>query len=205
MVRILGMVWLMVGVSHAKDFGVQGATYPVSEESLLQHITHQLAQLPDSVLYQKQLEVQARVKQSIVAPTPVAGVQKATTYRTVTYDPSITLIQDLKDHHGRIIAAKGSRYNPLAQLHLKDTLVIFDGTDPEQVTWAVGQGEHTKWILTAGRPFDLMKAYDRTVYFDQGGALCRQLNIKAVPVQVRQHGTVLHIEEGLQTGDDHAH
>jgi len=80
---------------------------------------------------------------------------------------------------------------------------LFDGTDPEQIKWEEGQGNHTKWVLTSGRPIDLMKKHDRDVYFDQGGAICKHFKIASVPALVRQNGLVLEIEEGL--GDEHAH
>jgi conjugal transfer pilus assembly protein TraW len=205
MVRVLGIFLLLLGAIQAKDFGVQGTTYPVIEESLFEHLQHQLAALPPEILQLKQLEVQERVKQSVVSPAPVSGVHKALGFRTYAVDPTITLEKDIMDHQGHIIAAKGSRYNPLETVQLKDTLLLFDGTDPEQTKWAEGQGDHTKWILIKGRPFDLMKHYDRIVYFDQGGAICRQFKIKEVPAIVRQNGQQLEIEEGFREGDTHAH
>lgn len=203
MVRVLSLVVVMLSGVHAKDFGVHGTTYPVSEESLLEHLQHQLSALPPETLQLKQLEVQERVKQSVLSPTPVSGVHKATTYRRTTVDPSITLDKDILDHHGTLIAAKGSRYNPLTTMQLKDSLLIFDGADSEQVKWAEGQGDYTKWILIKGRPFDVMKQHDRDVYFDQGGAICRHFKIAAVPAIVRQNGQLLEIEEGF--GGEYAH
>ncbi|MDP3334464.1 MAG: type-F conjugative transfer system protein TraW [Alphaproteobacteria bacterium] len=197
MVRVLGLVVLMLSNVDGKDFGVQGTTYPVIEESLLEHLQHQLAALPPETLQLKQLEVQDRVKQYVLTPKPVSGVHKATTVRTFTFDPSITLDKDILDHQGHIIAAKGSTVNPLTTVQLKASLLIFDGTDLEQIKWAVGQGVHTKWILTSGRPMDLIKQHDRDVYFDQGGAICKYFKISVVPSVVRQNGAVLEIEEGL--------
>jgi conjugal transfer pilus assembly protein TraW len=202
MVRLLGIglaIGGMVGV-EAKDFGVQGTTYPVIEESLLEHVKRQLAHLPEATLRMKQLEVQERVKHSVVNPTPVSGLHKATTYRQFTLD------KDIVDHQGRVIATKATRYNPLDTTQLNEALLVFDGNDPEQVAWAVKHKDPTKWILTAGRPFDLMKQYDCPVYFDQGGAMCRHFRITAVPAVVRQNGHVLEIEEGFkQSGEPHAH
>jgi conjugal transfer pilus assembly protein TraW len=159
--------------------------------------------LPPETLHLKQLEVQERVKKSVLSPTPVTEIHKATTFRTFTIDPSITLDKDILDHQGHIIAAKGATVNPLTTVQLKASLLIFDGTDPEQITWAETQGDHTKWILTKGRPIDVMKYYDRIVYFDQGGAICKHFKITSVPAVVRQNGHLLEIEEGM--GARHAY
>jgi conjugal transfer pilus assembly protein TraW len=203
MARVLGIFLSLLGAIQAKDFGVQGTTYPVIEESLLEHLQHQLSALPHETLQLKQLEVQARVKKSVVNPTPVSGVHKATSFRRYSVDPTITLDKDILDHQGHIIAAKGSTVNPLTTVQLKSSLLIFDGTDPEQVTWAETQGDRTKWIIIKGRPFDLMKQHELAVYFDQGGAICRQFKIVAVPAIVRQNGQLLEVEEGF--GGDDAH
>lgn len=203
MVRVLGL-WVMVlsGV-HGKDFGVQGTTYPVIEESLLEHLQHQLSALPPETLQLKQLEVQERFKQSVVNPNPVSGIHKTSGFRTYAVDPTITLDKDILDHQGHIIAARGSTVNPLTTVQLKSSLLIFDGTDPEQVTWAETQGDRTKWIIIKGRTFDLMKQHERAVYFDQGGAICRQFKIVAVPAVIRQNGHLLEIEEGFGGEDAH--
>lgn len=203
MVRVLTLVVVMLSNVHGKDFGVQGTTYPVSEESLLEHIKGQLATIPEATLRIKQLEVQERVKQSVLNPTAVQGKHKAITYRRTTIDPSITLDKDIRDHQGHIIATKGRTVNPLTTVQLKDSLLIFDGTDPDQIKWAEGQGDHTKWILIKGRPFHVMKQHGRVVYFDQGGAICRQFKIAAVPAVVRQNGLLLEIKEGFGGGDAH--
>lgn len=203
MVRVLGVFLLLLGVIQAKDFGVHGTTYPVIEESLLEHLQHQLSTLPPETLHLKQLEVQERVKKSVLSPTPVTEIHKATGFRRYTYDPSITLDKDIVDHQGHIIAAKGSTVNPLTTVQLKSSLLIFDGTDLDQMKWAEAQGDHTKWILIKGLPFDLMKQHDRVVYLDQGGAICRQFKIMAVPVVVRQNGHLLEVEEGFGGGDAH--
>lgn len=203
MARVLGFFLLLLEAVQAKDFGIQGTTYPVIEESLLEHVKRQLANLPEATLRMKQLEVQERVKQSVLNPTAVQGLHKATIVRRTTFDPSITLDKDIQDHNGNRIAAKGSMVNPLATLQLKTSLLIFDGTDPDQIKWAVAKGAHTKWILTKGRPFDLMKQHHRAVFFDQGGTICRQFKIMAVPAIVRQKGHLLEIEEGLGGEDAH--
>lgn len=195
---------MTIGTIQAEDFGVRGATYPVIEESLLEHIQKQLTALPEATLLMKQLEVQGRIKHTIQMPAPVDHIRTATRNRTYVYDPTISLDNDIKDHDGRIVAAKGTTSNPLDSLQIQSSLLIFDGTNPDQVAWAKKQGSDTKWILIKGHPFELMQREDRIVYFDQGGAICRQLKIRAVPAKVRQEGMILRIDEGFSNRSHNA-
>lgn len=208
MARILVVGLILTGMMSrldAKDFGVQGTTYPVIEESLLQHIKDQLSALPEATVQMKQLEVQARVKASVLNPAPVSTLRRATGYRQFIYDPTITLEKDIVDHQGRRLAAKGSVYNPLHTLQLKEALLIFDGSDPDQIAWAISQGASTKWIITKGRPFELMNRHQRPVYFDQGGAITQKFKVTSVPARLQQEGSVIRVKEGFNREEAHAH
>lgn len=52
-----------------------------------------------------------------------------------------------------------------------------------------------KPILVGGSYLDLMKAWNRQVFYDQEGALVRKLGITAVPAIVSQEGNRLRIDE----------
>lgn len=204
-ILVVGVILTSVLNLEAKDFGVHGTTYPVIEASLLQHIKDQLSALPAATLQMKQLDVQGHVKASVMNPAPVSTVRRATGYRQFIYDPTITLEKDIVDPQGRRLAAKGSVYNPLHTLQLNDALLIFDGSDPEQIAWAIAQGASTKWILTKGRPFELMNRYQRPVYFDQGGAITQTFKVTSVPARIQQAGAVIQIKEGFKREEEHAH
>ena len=202
MAFILG-VCMFFQVVYAKDFGVLGTIYPVIEDSLLDHLSYQLSKISSEVLAFKQLEIQEKIKKSVLTPPAVQGLRRATTYQILILDPSIRLDKDILDHQGHVIAKKNSTYNPLASLQLKASLLIFDGTDLEQIKWAEKQGSHVKWVLTSGQPFKLMKKYNRIVYFDQEGTICKRFNITNTPALIRQKGQLLEIHIGW--GNNHAH
>lgn len=78
-------------------------------------------------------------------------------------------------------------------------LLFFDARDPRQVQRArelidTYQGR-VKPILVGGSYLDLMKAWNRQVFYDQEGALVRKLGITAVPAIVSQEGNRLRIDE----------
>src|SRR5689334_14871603 len=94
------MVSLLVP-SYSKDFGVQGATFEVTEQSTLEMIYAKLKSLESTnKLIQHQKEIQERVKTSIENPLPVVGITTATSYSSRNYDPSIIIDEDIKDHNG---------------------------------------------------------------------------------------------------------
>jgi conjugal transfer pilus assembly protein TraW len=94
-----------------------------------------------------------------------------------------------------LIHTAGTRVNPLDSVRLRGDLLFLDGDDPDQLAWALKQGNGAKLILVKGAPLDLMKARQRRFYFDQGGQLIAKFGIKAVPARVRQQGRVLEVSE----------
>ena len=194
---ILALLLLATSV-HAKDYGVQGHTYPIIEPDLLQQITGKLNDLDESGKLEEHNEILR--EQAIKAsrrPKSVSGITKAIKTRTYTYDPSITVPYDLKDHKGQRFHKAGSRVNPLQHRNMTKDLIFIDGDDPVQVSWAMRSCTefNAKIILIKGSPFDLMEEYDRPIYFDQEGRITSKLGIKHVPAVVSQKGLVLKIEE----------
>jgi len=189
MVIVFLLIMMPISV-HAKDFGVQGHTYPILEPDLLQTIQNRL----QNVDLEKHNQIlKQRAIQTAQRPKPVSGISKATANRTWTYDPSISVPYDLKDHKGQIFQKAGTSVNPLMMRSMMKTLIFIDGDDDEQVDWALQQPH--KIILVSGSPFDLMEAHDKEFYFDQHGKLTSKFSIKHVPARISQEGFLLKIEE----------
>jgi conjugal transfer pilus assembly protein TraW len=139
----------------------------------------------------------ARAEARVLNPAPVAGLTPASESRSWTYDPAMTLSADIRDANGTLIAARGTRVNPLDLVTLPHTLLFVDGTSDEQIAWAEAQGDdaHVSIILVAGSPFAKMRALQRRVWFDQGGVLTARFGIAHTPALVRQQGKVLQVGE----------
>lgn len=177
----------------AKDLGVIGQTFEIKERSLVEVIQEKLNRLQQSgeiVLHQQ--ELQRRVEASIERPVAVSAIKKATAYKKHTYDPTLVLSADIKDHKGRVFAKKGETYNPLDYLSFGDPLLFIDGDDPDQVQWSLKQ--KGKRVLVKGAPLSLSRQHHTPFYFDQGGSLTTKLGIFEVPARVSQDHKVLVVE-----------
>ncbi|NBT86446.1 MAG: type-F conjugative transfer system protein TraW [Alphaproteobacteria bacterium] len=186
----------MTQAEFLKDYGVVGTTFVILEEDLLEVIESKLKKIEEEGGLQKhQNKIAVEIQEKIKRPKPVEGVEHATQARSFTYDPSITVLYDLKDHQGKVFHAKGTKVNPLDYKSLTKPLLFIDGDDGPQVEWAIGLQPVSLIILTNGSPFELMKKLDSPVYFDQEGVLVKKLGIQQVPAKVTQQEKYLLIEE----------
>lgn len=188
----------LAGPAIAKDYGQLGATTPVIEPDLLAAIEARLLAVEASGkmdAMNKALAVRTAAK--VKRPPPVEGLSVATTTRSWTYDPTITVASDIFDHQGHLIIAAGRKINPLDTVGLRQSLVFLDADDAPELRWAVTKTTplNAKLILTKGSPFDVMKAEQRRVFFDQGGKLTAKFGIRHVPAVVEQAGRVLKVTE----------
>ena len=182
----------------ARDYGQQGAVWPVVEPDLLAQIHARLAHLEKTgETARLNEELKRRTIARVNRPEPVAGLGAAAAMRSWRFDPTITVERDIADDKGRVIIAAGTRVNPLDTVPLRAPLVFIDGDDPVQLAWAARRfgGSQAKLILVRGAPLELMRARQRRFYFDQGGSLVKHFGIRAVPATVEQQGRVLLVTE----------
>ncbi len=182
----------------ARDYGQQGAVWPIAEPDLLAQIHARLTRLEQTgETARLNEELKRRTIARVNRPEPVAGVGPASATRSWRFDPTITVERNIADDKGRVIIAAGTRVNPLDTVPLRSTLVFLDGDDAAQLAWAARRFGPTraKLILVRGAPLELMKARQRRFYFDQGGTLVKRFGIRAVPATVEQQGRALIVTE----------
>ena len=186
--------------ARAESLGTIGPTYPIAEQNLLDFIMARLREKERSGELQRMEDLaKARATQSIRSPKPVPGLHRAQTARTFYFDPTFTVDRNITDESGRLLFPAGMKVNPLDVVSLSKHLLFFDARDPRQVAQAkelidVYQGR-VKPILVGGSYLDLMKSWNRQVFYDQEGTLVRKLGITAVPAIVSQEGSRLRIDE----------
>ncbi len=180
----------------ARDLGLRGQAWEIRETDLLEHLRAKAAAWAGNGgldAYRK--EAERRARRYVDSPPPVAGVVHAAEEKTRLFDPSLTVRTDIRDHQGTLIAKAGTRVNPLDHITLSLALAFIDGSDADQVAWALAWGRKKKIVLVKGPVLALMRGHRRRFYFDQKGLLIRRFAITAVPATVEQEGDRLRIRE----------
>jgi len=190
---------------HAKDLGVRGATWPILEPDLLAGIEARLLEMERSgELARLQRQARERARMKLEEPDPVPGIAPAREERSRLYDPAITVARDIRTPDGTLIAAAGTRVNPLERIALARDLLFVDGRRAAEIAWALAREEESrrpaKIVLLAGRPLDLMRRHRRPFFFDTGGRLAARFGLSLTPALVAQDGTQLRITE-IPVGD----
>ena len=187
---------LAAGTVAAKDLGVRGAVWPIEEPDLLREIEARLKAMQDTGEADRmRREAVERARERVEAPPRVAGVAPARFLRIRRFDPTVTVERDIRTAGGTLVAARGTRINPLEKHPLTRDLVFIDGTRPVEVDWALAREKPSVIVLLAGRPLDLARAHGRAFFFDQGGRLARRLGVVATPSLVAAEGVYLRITE----------
>ena len=186
--------------TSAKDLGVRGATWPVAEPDLLEQVELQLLEMQRSgELARLETQARERARQKLEEPDPVPGIAPATRERTRLFDPAIVVERDIRTPDGALIAAAGTRIDPLARMTLARDLLFVDGRRNPEIAWALAReietGRPAKIVLLAGRPLDLMRRYRRPFFFDTGGRLAARFGLRFTPASVEQAGALLRISE----------
>ena len=186
--------------SDAKDLGVRGATWPVTEPDLLEEIEARLFELERSgALARLADEARERARRWLEEPPAVAGIAPARERRSRLIDPAVTVARDIRTADGVLIAAAGTRVNPLERTALSRDLLFVDGRREAEVAWALAReaesGRAAKIVLLAGRPLELMRRHGLPFFFDQGGRLAARFGLRFTPSLVAQDGARLRIDE----------
>jgi conjugal transfer pilus assembly protein TraW len=188
-----------MGSVHAKSFGVVGEVFPVAEKSFLKLIEERLDALKGSGKLEalNQQWVQTVAKQ---ANRPAAlNLPRANRSIKHNYAPEITLRQDIRDAQARVLYARGTIVNALAQMpSYKPCWLFFNADDEAQLNWAALKKTHCvnpKLILTGGAVNKAEKRLQSVIYFDQAGKITSQLRIAHVPAKVTRHQNHLVIQE----------
>ena len=196
MLAAIATVLLLYGTAVAKDLGVRGETWAIAEPDLLQVLEARLLELERSgAMAAIEEEARARVRARLETPAPVAGIAPATELRSRLVDPSVVLDRDVRLLDGTVLAAAGTRLNPLAHTPLSRGLLFIDGRRKAEVAWALDRPGPATIVLLAGRPLDLARRHGRPFFFDQGGRLAARFGLAATPVLIEQAGRRLRLTE----------
>ena len=185
-----------------RDLGAIGPTYPIAEPNLLQVILDRLqAAQRSGELDRVNRQAQQRLRDQVENPPPISGVVKTAKARSFHFDPTLQITQAITDADGRVLVPPGTTINPLDVVPLSRPLLFVDARDESQLKRArrlidERRGQ-LKLILTGGSYLDLMRRWQRPIFYDQQGLLVQRLGIRQVPALVTQDGRRLRIDELL--------
>lgn len=197
---LLVTLWLLAPAeTQAKDLGVHGDLFPITEPDILMVIQAKLTALGNAgEIDRLNREFRDRAVASIKRPPVINGIQHTSEPRQWFFDPTITVAEDITDNEGRLIHAAGTRVNPLEIMGLTQKILFIDGDDKDQVEWALTEriaAGRAKIILVSGAPLELMETHKVPFYFDQRGLLTSRFQIAQVPASIEQIGSLLSISE----------
>ncbi len=197
--RILAALLLaaaLPGAVSAKDLGVRGATWAIAEPDLLAQIEARLVEMERSgALARLEGEARANARRRLEEPDPAPGIAPAREERSRLFDPAIAVAREIRTADGALVAAAGTRVNPLERVTLSRGLLFVDGRREAEIAWALSHDRPAKIVLLAGRPLELMRRHRRPFFFDQGGRLAARFGLRFTPSLVEQAGTRLRITE----------
>ena len=186
----------IASVALARDLGVRGVTWPVAEPDLLAQIEARLVGMERSgELARLEQDAGDNARRKLEEPDPVPGIAPAREERSRLWEPAITVARDVRTPGGVLIAAAGTRVNPLERVALARALLFVDGRRAAEIAWALAHDRPAKIVLLAGRPLELMRRHGRPFFFDQGGRLAARFGLRFTPSLVAQAGTRLRITE----------
>jgi conjugal transfer pilus assembly protein TraW len=169
----------------------QGRAYPIAEASQADQVKK---------AYNRQKQSAARPSQEELEKKWIVRLEKTPTTameeRVREVDVTFTLPFDLKDAKGNIIYPEGYTYNPLARISMT-RLIVIDGTDEEQIRWAVERREElqpAKILLSKGSLVKVKRQYGiRTFHLND--QIMERMQIEQVPCTVVQNDGLLEVTE----------
>lgn len=185
----------------AKDLGVQGPIFEISEPDLFAQIQAKFAAMEASGEVDRiNRDLQDRAVAKAERPDRVEGIIRTETPRQFHFDPTITLDRDLVTAAGIVFAEAGQTVNPLDYVPMNQRIIFFDGDDPDQVAWARSEldddrGQAVQPVLIGGPVLELTRDWGHQVFFDQNGELIGRFGITQVPARVSRDGQLMLVEE----------
>jgi conjugal transfer pilus assembly protein TraW len=195
----LAVIALVLGVSsvQAKVIGTYGTTYRITERDALAEIEERARQVDWSKVLDK------RKVENYQGPPDKASLPRAKRNRSFPVDMTYTTEIDVPDGKGGILYPKGYTFNPLDYVSYPKTLVIINGTDPDQVKWFAAS-EYDKrldvtLLLTEGSFGAVSKRISRPLFYADR-KIVERLKLKAVPSVIKQKGRLMEVTEVVLPG-----
>lgn len=119
-----------VGTKGDANLGVRAEHYDIAEVDLILEMQRRLANIDWNTKRQASIDRFWRTK------TDFIDLPDAKEDQEFEVDPTVRVTDDIKDADGNVLVHAGEAFNPLDVLPLSKTIVVFRGTDPDQIAMA---------------------------------------------------------------------
>lgn len=173
-------VWLnrQIKEGHQGFLGRKGAVYNIEEEDIISELQKRAANIDWE---EKKRQAQARIWKNI----PFEELSPTSADKKRVIDPTFELQQDIRGVKGELIAAKGTRVNPLQARTFDRMLVVFDATNRQEVAFV--ERHLPQWRtdhrINSEQTFMLMTGIDRDNGWTEHKKLVERFNSRMYLLQ----------------------
>ena len=192
------------GNVFSKNLGAIGELWPVKEKNMITYLEEKAKEKDIDELkntMRKNAKKAMNEPEALNLPLAVKTIHKE-------YVPMAIAEQDVVDAYGRVIIARGTSVNVLANMpYFMTKLLFIDGREKNHYKWVkinLKSYPAAKVILTAGKVSDCESQLNRACYFDQQAKITQKLGITHVPAFVQKHDLSLDVAEIYIDGDGNA-
>ena len=195
-----GFAWL--ARQDVGDAGQKGPVYAIQEPDLLEEIQRRI-QTTDWAQQKQQALANFWQGQGQGLDLP-----NAKSNRERVFDPSLTVTQNIYHPDGRLIAQKGQRLNPQTLMPMRHVYIIFDASQPAQVSLAKQLGKQAArnkkpvvFLFSKLNPekgwahYNTLAANMGAPVYQLNTALLKRFQIQALPTVIEGRGDKLSIKE----------
>lgn len=175
-----------------------GKTYEFAEKNAIEDIQEHIKK-NESKIEQKIKQLNIEQKNKIRDWKPEQKKLTAST-KDKTFYPDITYIvpQDIKDSQGRVMYAKGFRFNPADYVHMQHEIVIIDADNETELAWAKKNSylDSAKYmiLLSSGNAFKITEEFKKPAYYLTKD-IADKFKIEKTPSIVKQVGNQIEVRE----------
>lgn len=193
---IAGACLFVSQLANAESLGTYGRAYPIKERDAIEAMKDAVRQkLANGGKEQMIKGAQDRYLASLNNVTTPPGIQAARTNATRLVDLTETVPETITDGRGNVVAAAGTKINPLAIKPLTKKVFFIDARDQRQLDLVKQHASgNDKVILLGGSVFKANKYLKRMVYLDIPG-LHKRMQVRKLPSVISQQGQLLKVQE----------
>lgn len=175
-----------------------GQTKDFAEKDMLILFKEHLVNNKDEIQKRTNLaREQMKEKAKNYKPKGLIPLKPALEDRTFYPDLTYTLKEDIKDQNGKIIYAKGLKFNPAQYVKISYAIVVIDGTNPREIKWYKNSDFDSiayRLLLSDGNYYELMQDIKKPVFY-LVPQIREALKIEKTPSIIKQVGQKIQVQE----------